>query len=323
MIASLVLIALFAAVHFMRPLVSGIKLFPNSIFQSENRRAIHQKIDEANAKYNDDCRKLLETFSSDLEKKVSPEFEKAEKSVPKVVEELCSFRVCLKLFYKAVKDRLFGTNDFEKAYREIMDVPVIQPCLYANIVANNMLQNLQLRLKERSSQYAMELATVCRGISFDNKPLSKNLEKFQTRLDEFSGSVQKFHMEKIVSSTGAVIEIIFFRESCKYILKLFAKPTLRICGSLGGAFFCVIADGPLPFLDIAGAVIAVGGLIWTAWDLYNVFFVLPKKLNLKLRNSIRETKASLLEESKRKARSLVNEYQFEGRVLKDNLKENF
>jgi predicted DCC family thiol-disulfide oxidoreductase YuxK len=78
---------------------------------------------------------------------------------------------------------------------------------------------------------------------------------------------------------------------------------------------CAAADGPIPIGDIFGAVIAAGGTIWTAWDIYDVSYIMPKKLSDELYNGIAQMKTTLLAETRRIAEELVKQSQENGSQL--------
>ena len=320
-ISSVILILLFLAAYFVKPGAEGMKIPLRPDSQQENTAALCRQIEEAEKKYNADCQELLSEFLPDLEKRTAPDFEKADRAVPGVVKELCSFKVCVKLCCKAVKDKIKGTHDFLDAYTAAMDAPIIRPCVHANLVASDMLQNLQLRLKERHARYLTDLATICSNDASDVKLPPKDLEKLQNCLETVAGTVQTTYLKKVMAGIGTAFEVVFIRESCGYIVKLFAKPVAKICASAGAAGICAAADGPLPLGDIAGALISIGGLSWTVWDIYDVMYVMPKKLNAELRNGIASTKAKLLEESRKQAEKIVQAYRESGCRINQELKE--
>lgn len=310
------LLVLFGICCFLVPYIQK----KYSKYSTEVARAVlRRQMGELNLKYNEDCGRLLSAFPEALEEKISSDFDRAADSVPQVVGELCRFKVCMKLCYKAAKDKLRGTHDFADAYMSVLDKPVIQPCLHANAVAEDMLQNLQQRLKERHAQYAMELAAVCKNTQ-DDARLSESQKELLNKLCEFSGSVQSAALKTTLAGVGVVFEVIFIRETCRYAVKFFAKPVVRICASLGIGGICAAADGPLPVGDIAGAVLAVGGLAWTAWDVYDVSRIMPEKLKSELYSNISSAKMKLVEESCERAGTLVSLYLQEGKRLDSELK---
>ena len=311
-IGSVILILLFLAVCFIRPEFNGLKIIRDAATRQKTTDRLRHQIEEQEARYNADCEKLLAAFVADLERNVSPDFDKASRAVPKVVDDLCGFKVCVKLCYKAAKDKIQGTHEFPDAYMAVMDAPIVQPCVHANAVASDMLQNLQQRLRERHAQYAADLAAVCRNENINGNLPAKDLENLQNCLETFAGKTFQAQLNKIMAGVGVVFEVIFIRESSRLIIKLLAKPVARICSSLGIGAICAVADGPLPIGDAIGVVFAVGGLAWTAWDVYDVMCRVPKNLNAELRNGIETTKAKLLGESRAQALNMVRAYQQAG-----------
>ena len=220
-IGSVILIFLFIAVHFAEPMVGRLKIIPvDFVPNKESTVDLRSQIDGLEAKYSADCEKLLAVFLSDLEKNIDPDFVKANSAIPGVIGDLCKFNVCVKLCYKAAKDKIKGTHDFEDAYKATMDASIIQPCVHANAVASDMLQTLQVRLKERHAQYVTELATACNNNASDGNISSKALETLQNSLNTFEGTIKKAHCEKVLAGVGIAFEVFFIRETCKYIIKL-------------------------------------------------------------------------------------------------------
>lgn len=317
-----VIVLLFVIDFFPFSGVQGVKITgEKSVASKDDTAELCRKLDKINAVYNSDCDQILSEFFKDLEKTVSQDFARAGRAVPDVVKKISGFRVCAKLCYKLAKDKLKKTNDFTNAYMEVLNDPIIQPCLHANAAASGKLQLLEQRLRERSLRYAEEVASVCSTPDSDVKLPKTDLENLQRCMDAFIADSQKLNIQKTVVAAAGAFEVIFIRESCKSLMKLFAKPVLKICSSLGIAGICSVADGPLPIGDLAGGVITIGGLAWTAWDLYDVTVVMPEKLGSELRNGIIQTKRELLKETRNQARQIVDAYHQSGNSLHAQLKQ--
>ena len=281
--------------------------------------ALRQQINRLTMDYQADCNQLLSQYMNLLETNINPEFNQAKDAIPRVVDNLSSFSACVKLSYKAAKDKLKDTHDFEDAYMEIIDGPVVQPCLRANHAASEMLQNLNQQLKERYARYTMDLAAVCSKSGENAEIPPQNLNRLLECINTTATSSQKLQQVKLIAAAGVVIEAIFFRQTCNAIVKLFAKPVAKICGSLGAGGICAAADGPIPVGDIIGGVLAVGGLAWTAYDVYDVTCVMPGELRSELNSGIDETRSKLLEETRTRVRELVGTYQSIGGLLQAQL----
>ena len=323
------LIAGFILVHSITPSSGSIGpqvVNPERIKQETpettyDTTALRQQVSRLTMDYQADCNRLLAQYMNLLETNINPEFNQAKNAIPRVVDDLSGFSACVKLSYKAAKDKLKDTHDFEDAYMEVIDGPIVQPCLRANRVASEMLQNLNQQLKERYARYAMDLAAVCRESDEKTEIPPQDLSRLLTCIQTTAASSQKLQQVKLFAAVGVAVEAIFFRQTCSAIVKLFAKPVAKICGSLGVGGICAAADGPIPVGDIIGGVLAVGGLAWTAYDVYDVTCVMPGELRSELSNGIDETRTKLLEESRAKVRELVSIYQNIGGTLQAELIE--
>ena len=289
---------------------------PEPVYDSA---ALRRQINSLATDYQADCNRLLMQYMNLLETNINPEFNQAKDAIPRVVDDLSSFSACVKLSYKAAKDKLKDTHDFEDAYMEVIDGPIVQPCLRANHVASEMLQNLNQQLKERYTQYAMDLAAVCRESGEKAEIPPQDLSRLLACLNTTAVTAQKLQQRKAFAAVGVAVEAIFFRQTCNATIKLFAKPVAKICGSLGVGGICAAADGPIPVGDIIGGVLAIGGFAWTAYDVYDVTCVMPGKLRSELQTGIDDTRTQLLEESRATVRDLVNTYQGIGGTLQAQL----
>ena len=142
--------------------------------QLEDRSSFHheslvlrQQVNQLTKDYQNDCHQLLVHFNNLLESNINPDFQIAKNAIPDVIDELCGLGTCVQFSYKAAKDKIMGTNDFDEAYMEVMNQSIIQPCLHANAVATEMLQLLKQQLQERQTKFAVDLASVCGNSAFD------------------------------------------------------------------------------------------------------------------------------------------------------------
>lgn len=282
-------------------------------------RYLRQQINTLTAGYHADCSRIVAQYMNLLESNVDADFSQARNSIPRVVDDLSGFGACVKLSYKAAKDRLKDTHDFQDAYMEVIDAPIVQPSLHAHRIANDMLQMLDQQLKERYSRYAVDLAAACdRNVRQELIPPS-DLDRLLGCINNVAAYSRRYQQEKLFAAVGVVFEAIFFRQTCKAIVTLFAKPVAKICGSLGVGGICAAADGPIPIGDIVGGVFALGGLAWTAYDVYDVTCVMPQKLESELREGIDETRNRLLTDCRTSANDILRVYQDSGNELKAQL----
>ena len=66
----------------------------------------------------------------------------------------------------------------------------------------------------------------------------------------------------------------------------------RLAASYRGGTACAAADGPLPIGDFIGIVMAAGGTVWSAHDLYQVKTQLGPEMKNLLLQSVRDCQAA-------------------------------
>ena len=82
-----------------------------------------------------------------------------------------------------------------------------------------------------------------------------------------------------------------------------AKAGTSVAVGVGGA----AADGPLPVGDIICGTIALGGLGWTAHDLYKITRVLPKQLRKEVVQTIDRAEYDMRSEALKHAARMVKQ----------------
>ena len=307
---SVILIAAYAWIHFSAPKIKDAT-------QIQIDPAFRQKVDCLDKEYQSDCNQLLEDFVLLLETNVEPDYLQAKTAIPETADKICGLWTCVKLCYKAAKDKLSDTHDFDDAFYSLLEEPIVQPCRHANEVASNELNNLNQRLKERYTKYALDLAATCDLNRNDQQTLQPDIESHFETTKAFSLNGQ---IDKMVTwLVGVPLEIVFFRETIQAAIKLFVVPVARICAASSAGAISAAADGPLPIGDAIGATITIGGLAWTAYDVYSVTNVLPEQLKTNLANEIDTAKAELVKKASEKALDLVREYRLSGSTLKEEL----
>lgn len=320
-VGSLLLLVLFAAVCFHRPEIADWNLEQVPAKERLSPGELRRQFDRLQADYDADCEQLLRDFTKRLETESAGEFSCAKRAVPDVVNHLCRVKCSAKLCYKLAKDKVTGSSDFTDAYLAILDEPVIQPCLRANHIAGDLLQALELRLRERHAKYNVDAAFLCGENNSGVELPRADLTELRKSLSAFIGKCQTLHLTQAGATVGTAFELLFIRQSCSMIGKLFAKPAARIGSSLGVGALCAAADGPVPVGDIVGGVLAVGGIAWTAWDIYLVVKVMPRELTAELDKGIAAAEKTLQEESRGLAENLVKSYRSSGAAIRAQLEE--
>ena len=204
-------------------------------------------------------------------------------------EGLCGFKCCVSLAISPiVKEKI--VDELEKAVS-----------VYARWTAD-----FQKELATEEAALAADLAV--KGKSFESavSVLSEeNAKSVSLAVDAFSRDVQD-HAYKATSATvGLAAEAVMIRASYMAIKNVVVRlagvalssAVKRAGTSLAAGGAAAVVDGPLPIMDVAGGVIAVAGLSWSAYEIYDATKTMPDEMNAKIREEIVQTREALEEKA--------------------------
>jgi len=87
-----------------------------------------------------------------------------------------------------------------------------------------------------------------------------------------------------VASLG--LEAVFAKTLMRSLVRVLGSLAARLGVSWGGAAGLAVADGPLPFGDIIGVTLGVGGTVWSAYDLWQCRVRLPVEITAALNAAV-------------------------------------
>ena len=96
---------------------------------------------------------------------------------------------------------------------------------------------------------------------------------------------------------GLAIEAFFLKQTATALSSVLGGIVARLTATFGSGTACAVADGPLPFGDIAGVVLATGGTVWSGYDLWKAHVRLPAELNALLTQAIRDCQEACRKEA--------------------------
>ena len=115
------------------------------------------------------------------------------------------------------------------------------------------------------NRYQMETMQVLARHKLDHEGLGQAAIDSVIASFEASMKTAKLNRNVTVSTT---LEAALIASTYKIIYRVLAHIAGKLAGTASAAVIAAAADGPLPIGDIIGAIIAVGGLTWTATDIY-------------------------------------------------------
>lgn len=243
----------------------------------KNEARVKNIIEQMAKEYQGRNKALLDEFKQKLYSAGNTHFQQAFYNINPFVNTVTTFGFCTKLCTAMVKDKFKHTNSTADLLAPPMCAMIIRPCENGNLEVQNALNGFLLKVQENDTQFKAGIAELLQKENFTVTDLGIR-NNFLQNNEQLAKKIQSFAVEKLSTAMGAALEVIFIRSTVKCISKATATTMARLGTSyaVGGA--CAVADGPLPICDIIGGIIAVGGTVWTAHDIYKVSKVLPQQM---------------------------------------------
>ena len=198
----------------------------------------------------------------DLDAQAQPFFDEARRNIPAVVENLTSVGAQCKLCCLMAWDKVIGTSKTQDFLLFALKEAIIEPC------------------RKGASVYGCAI----------------NSDGFLNILKEVNADYAGI---KAYAVGSLAIEGVFLKQTIAALSSTLGSVVTRLGAAFGSGTACVAADGPLPFGDIVGAVLATGGTVWSGYDLWKAHVRLPAELTALLKQVISDCQAACRKEASR------------------------
>jgi len=264
-------------------------------------------IDVRYKKYKSDVAALVEKYRKMLPLSEGEfQFGKAKAGVEFIAskEGLCGYKTCACLAYKIAYDWVKDTDLAERAIQPVVAIHIVEPITNAVNVYSMWTAEFRRELQAEDQAFSLDLALRSHkfkdSISVLDIPAANNLS---SSVDRLVADVREHAKEAAFAGVSVAVEAAFIRSSYVAIRKLVVKISTmalksvakKMVGTATAAATSAVADGPLPIGDIVGGVITIGGLTWTAYDIYNVTKTMPEELKKGVMVSVYDTRQKLLD----------------------------
>ncbi|MBO7330138.1 MAG: hypothetical protein J6W00_15360 [Lentisphaeria bacterium] len=261
---------------------------------------------------------LLQDFENKILTIGKENFISAEQKIDQTVQELTGYVTCAKLCYKMAKDKIWKTSDTQTAVNAILQPNILMPCQTGAAKIFHAYQEFCHKLRENNNHYRAKLALIVGDNQyFANTEAAQ--QDFIIKNIELHSMVKNVAIDKMLTAIGITLEIILIKETMRIIVKVGGHIAAKLISTTSAAAISATADGPLPVGDIIGAVLAIGGISWAAYDLYQMHVVLPKEMRSHLFSMIRDFENKNRIETITSARKMVNFYNQESNKITDLL----
>ena len=186
-----------------------------------------------------------------LDAQARPHFDEARRNIPSVVDQMTGTGALCKLCWLMSRDKITGSHKTQDYLESILNGPIVGPC------------------RAGAKVYGCDITAA----GFVNGVRAVNSD---------------YALTGASALTGLSIEALFLKKTIASLSNVLGKIVARLAVSYRGGTACAAADGPFPIGDIIGVVIAAGGTVWSAYDLYKVKTQLGPDLKNLLQQSVQE-----------------------------------
>ena len=184
-----------------------------------------------------------------------PHFDEARRNIPSVVDEMTGTGALCKLWWLMSRDKVTGSHKTQDYLESVLSGPLVGPC------------------RAGAKVYGCDITAA----GFINGVRAVNSD---------------YALTGASALTGLSIEALFLKKTIASLSTVLGKIVARLAVSYRGGTACAAADGPFPIGDIIGVVMAAGGTVWSAYDLYKVKTQLGPDLKNLLQQSVQECQAA-------------------------------
>ena len=221
-------------------------------------------------------------------------------------EGLCGFKCCVSLAYKMAYDKVKGITRTEDAISPIVNEKIVDEIEKAVAAYARWTTDFQKELATEESALAADLAVKSKSFESAVSVFSEeNAKSVSLAVDAFSRDVQDHAYKAAEAAVSLALETVMIKTSYTAIKNVVVRlagvalssAVKRAGASIAAGGTAAVVDGPLPIGDIIGAVLTVGGLSWTAYDIYVVTKTMPDEMNAKIQGEIVKTRKALEEKA--------------------------
>ena len=216
---------------------------------------------------------LYDQFCSDLNGMPDKYFQSAVRNVNGVAEQFASFKNVSTMIYLMAADKISSQNRSGEFISTILKDPILDHCVAGSYACQESLQNFLHKLQEQELLFRLQLVQEMKRLPIHPGSIS-TVQTLADSLGSLSRQINDLALAKTSATVGTAVELIFIKSLMRAMNRLFAKVMAKAAVSSS----LPAADGPLP----VGDLLALGGFVWCAYDIYTVQAVLPAELRSNL-----------------------------------------
>ena len=242
-----------------------------------DRQALRNEVSALVERHGSRNMELYRRFEQDLAAAGAGEFRDALDNIDATVEIFSSVKTVGYLVYLMAYDKVKETNTARDYMTEQLTPKIITPCMNGSAAVRECLGNFLHGLQENDNEFRSALAQKLAAMP-KTGVRSKADERFMRNLLKTQEQIVTLATKKMGTIVGVTIEALWWKQIWKALMRITGKIVAKVAVSAGIA----AADGPLPF----GDALAIIGLAWSAYDIYQATKVIPDELRAILNKTV-------------------------------------
>ena len=240
-----------------------------------------------------------------------PHFKEAEQGAEFIAsrEGLCGWKVCFKLACKMAYDKIKKTNTAEDAIVPVVTEKIVRPIEKPAGIYENWVREYRQELQKADQEFSQDLAMRSSRLNGSLSVVkTEDAQMVGESLDKLVSDIRDHAKESVFAGMEVALEAAMIQSSYVAIKKAvtgvasvaLASVVKKVATTTSAAAISAAADGPFPFGDVIGGGIALGGLTWTAYDVYKVTKSMPEDMRKSILDSVNGAKKAMQESANKK-----------------------
>ena len=237
-----------------------------------------QEVSQLHNKHAQEIRELHSDFLREIESAGNSSFQEAQNNIDSVMEHFTEFKNTAYLIYLRAYDMISTEGGhLDQHIAQHLGPSIIKPCVAGNEAINETLKNFLHKLRAKDNAFNAEIAQKLNKLPAGSSDVVEG-KNFNASLKKVNEQITNLIETKIWLTLGIAIETVIYKKLIAALVRVAGTTIAKLVGSAT----LVVADGPLPIGDI----LAVLGVAWCAWDIYQVQKVLPDELRSTITQAI-------------------------------------
>ncbi len=215
----------------------------------------------------------------------------SEDSISDVIDNFTKMKNIYIFVGLNVQDKFFGGTKLQSKINTYLQ-PLTLHIDHMAIKIEKALQRLSDNLQVSLNTYCTTVASSLLDVETDYHLQPDALQQFHIK------NIQDYNIKMAFNTIGAGSMLYFAKPTLFTIRKIFTRAINVVLRSSIAGGTVSVADGPLPFGDVLGVALEVGGLSWAAYEIYdaqtNLKPALEKQLQDQVTTYVRELRTSAM-----------------------------